>query len=142
MIRVLQEFDLTVVMQIWLTTNIRAHDFIPKEYWTDNYKTVKNILPQAEVYVYEDNHTKQINGFIGLTNDYIAGIFIKHTAQSKGIGKQLLDFVKERKPKLSLHVYEKNMRAVKFYQREQFIIQSENIEKITNEKELKMVWNK
>ena len=34
MIRVLQEFDLTVVMQIWLTTNIRAHDFIPKEYWT------------------------------------------------------------------------------------------------------------
>ena len=142
MIRVLQEFDLTVVMQIWLTTNIRAHDFIPKEYWTDNYKTVKNILPQAEVYVYEDNHTKQINGFIGLTNDYIARIFIKHTAQSKGIGKQLLDFVKERKPKLSLHVYEKNMRAVKFYQREQFIIQSENIEKVTNEKELKMVWNK
>ena len=142
MIRVLQEFDLTVVMQIWLTTNIRAHDFIPKEYWTDNYKTVKNILPQAEVYVYEDNHTKQINGFIGLTNDYIAGIFIKHTAQSKGIGKQLLDFVKERKPKLSLHVYEKNMRAVKFYQREQFIIQSENIEKVTNEKELKIVWNK
>ena len=142
MIRVLQEFDLTVVMQIWLTTNIRAHDFIPKEYWTDNYKTVKNILPQAEVYVYEDNHTKQINGYIGLTNDYIAGIFIKHTAQSKGIGKQLLDFVKERKPKLSLHVYEKNMRAVKFYQREQFIIQSENIEKVTNEKELKMVWNK
>ena len=142
MIRVLQEFDLTVVMQIWLTTNIRAHDFIHKEYWTDNYKTVKNILPQAEVYVYEDNHTKQINGFIGLTNDYIAGIFIKHTAQSKGIGKQLLDFVKERKPKLSLHVYEKNMRAVKFYQREQFIIQSENIEKVTNEKELKMVWNK
>ena len=133
---------MTVVMQIWLTTNIRAHDFIPKEYWTDNYKTVKNILPQAEVYVYEDNHTKQINGFIGLTNDYIAGIFIKHTAQSKGIGKQLLDFVKERKPKLSLHVYEKNMRAVKFYQREQFIIQSENIEKVTNEKELKMVWNK
>lgn len=142
MIRVLQEFDLTVIMQIWLTTNIRAHDFIPKEYWTDNYKTVKNILPQAEVYVYEDNHTKQINGFIGLTNDYIAGIFIKHTAQSKGIGKQLLDFVKERKPKLSLHVYEKNMRAVKFYQREQFIIQSENIEKVTNEKELKMIWNK
>ncbi len=142
MIRVLQEFDLTVIMQIWLTTNIRAHDFIPKEYWTDNYKTVKNILPQAEVYVYEDNHTKQINGFIGLTNDYIAGIFIKHTAQSKGIGKQLLDFVKERKPKLSLHVYEKNMRAVKFYQREQLIIQSENIEKVTNEKELKMVWNK
>ena len=53
-----------------------------------------------------------------------------------------MDFVKERKPKLSLHVYEKNMRAVKFYQREQFIIQSENIEKVTNEKELKMVWNK
>ncbi len=112
MIRVLQEFDLTVVMQIWLTTNIRAHDFIPKEYWTDNYKTVKNILPQAEVYVYEDNHTKQINGFIGLTNDYIAGIFIKHTAQSKGIGKQLLDFVKES---VSLHKKNYPLRIKKYF---------------------------
>lgn len=31
MIRAFEEKDLTVIMQIWLDTNIRAHYFIPKE---------------------------------------------------------------------------------------------------------------
>ena len=73
---------------------------------------------------------------------YIAGIFVKESARSKGIGKQLLDYAKERKTKLSLSVYQKNRRAVRFYQREHFIIQAENIDNETNEKEFKMVWHK
>lgn len=45
------------------------------------------MLPHAEIYVHEDDSTKQIDGFIGLDNDYIAGIFVKETMQSgrKGI---------------------------------------------------------
>lgn len=31
----------------------------------------------------------QIDGFIGLNDDYIEGIFVKDAMQSKGIGKQL-----------------------------------------------------
>ena len=54
----------------------------------------------------------------------------------------MLDYAKERKTKLSLSVYQKNRRAVRFYQREQFFIRSENIENETNEKEFKMVWHK
>ena len=42
---------------------------------------VKKILPQAEIYVYEDNVTKEINGFIGLTDNYIAGLFVKKDMQ-------------------------------------------------------------
>lgn len=142
MIRAFREDDLTAVIQIWLDTNIKAHNFIPKEYWTNNYSAVKEMLPQAEVYVYEDDATHQIVGFIGLTNNYIAGIFVKETAQSKGIGKQLLDYVKEIKPALSLSVYQKNIRAVSFYLREQFMIQSENMDDNTNEKEFIMSWSK
>lgn len=129
-------------MQIWLDTNVKAHNFIPKEYWTSNYPTVKKMLPQAEVYVYENDDTHQIDGFIGLTNNYIAGIFIKDAAQSNGIGKQLLNYVKEMKPVLTLNVYQKNVRAVSFYLREQFSIQSENIDDNTNEKEYIMNWSK
>ena len=54
----------------------------------------------------------------------------------------MLDYAKERKTKLSLSVYQKNRRAVQFYQREHFIIQAENIDNETNEKEFKMVWHK
>lgn len=142
MVRSFKEKDLTSIMQIWLDTNIKAHSFIPKEYWRDHYSMVKEILPRAEVYVYEDDNAHQIIGFIGLTNNYIAGIFIKEAAQSKGIGKRLIDYVKEIKTNLSLSVYQKNIRAVCFYQREQFVIQSEKLDDSTNEKEFIMNWAK
>lgn len=139
MIRKLRENDITAMMQIWLETNMKAHHFIPKEYWIQNYAVVKELVAQGEVYVYEENH--QLVGFIGLTDDYIAGIFITELAQSKGIGKQLLNYVKKIKSTLSLSVYQKNERAISFYQREQFIIQSENMDDSTNEKELIMKWH-
>lgn len=141
MIRKLRENDLAAVTKIWLDSNIKAHYFISKEYWISNYPAVKEMLPQAEVYVYEEEDTQQIIGFIGLTENYIAGIFVQENVQSRGIGKQLLNYVKEIKTTLSLKVYQKNVRAISFYQREQFLIQSENIDD-NNEKEFIMSWKK
>ena len=142
MIRQFKKNDLPAVMQIWLDTNIKAHDFIPKEYWENNYEIVKEILPDAEIYVHEDDTAGFIDGFIGLTDNYIAGIFVKEDKQSKGIGKKLLNYVKNIKPNISLSVYQKNTKAVRFYKREQFQIVSENVDDITNEKEFIMEWNK
>ena len=81
-------------------------------------------------------------GFIGLNNDYIEGIFIKEVAQSKGTGKQLLDHVKKVKSILKLNVYQKNERAIRFYLREEFSIQSESVDDNTGEKELIMAWKR
>ena len=75
-------------------------------------------------------------------DNYIAGIFVNKNNQSRGIGKQLLDYVKEIKETLNLSVYQKNIRAISFYQREQFIIQSEHIDNDNNEKEFIMIWSK
>lgn len=140
MIRKFQETDLSTIMQIWIDTNIQTHHFIPKDYWISNYAVVKVMLPQAELYIYEDDNINQIDGFIGLTDNYIAGIFVRDAVQSKGIGKQLLDYVKAIKPSLTLCVYQQNIHAIRFYQRENFVIQSENIDTNTNEKEYLMVW--
>ena len=142
MIRNFKKSDLSRIMQIWLDTNIKAHSFIPKEYWTENFDLVKNLLPQAEVYVFEDDITNIIGGFVGITENYIAGIFVSEKLQSKGIGKQLLDFVKTIKNQLTLNVYQKNERAVNFYCREDFTIQSINSDKDTGEKELLMLWKR
>lgn len=141
MIRTFQENDLNSVMQIWLDTNIKAHSFIPTEYWIGHYATVIQMLPQAEVYVYEEEDTHQVLGFIGLIDHYIAGIFVDDTVQSKGIGKQLLDHAKEMKSTLHLNVYQKNTQAISFYQREQFVIQSESVDDSTNEKEFLMAFD-
>ena len=138
MIRKLQESDIDQVADIWLDTNIKTHNFIPAQYWKDNFETVKTMLSQADVYVYENSN--KIEGFIGLNENYIAGIFVRNEAQSTGIGKQLLDFIKSIKQQLHLSVYQKNTQAVKFYQRENFHIQCENTDKNTNEKEYIMIW--
>ena len=53
MIRNLRKADVNKVSDIWLNTNLEVHDFIPARYWEDNFRTVQEMLGQAEVYVYE-----------------------------------------------------------------------------------------
>ncbi len=138
MIRKLQKADINRVADIWLKTNLKAHFFIPEQYWISNYEFVKEMLPQAEVYVYEDD--KMIQGFIGINDEYIEGIFVSDEMQSRGIGKMLLDYIKDKKDRLQLKVYQKNVRAMSFYQREGFTIQSESMDEFTGEKEYVMNW--
>ena len=138
MIRKLQKADINKVSHIWLNTNLKAHFFIPEQYWISNYEFVKEMLPQAEVYVYEDD--KMIQGFIGINDEYIEGIFVSDEMQSRGIGKMLLDYIKDKKDRLQLKVYQKNVRAMSFYQREGFTIQSEEMDEFTGEKEYVMNW--
>ena len=140
MIRKLESNELEIVMEIWLDTNINNHDFINTSYWKENYNLVKEMLPDAIIFVYEDNN--QIQGFIGLMGNYIAGIFINSNSQSKGIGKALLNYVKEYNSELLLQVYKKNLRAVNFYLREDFVVSKEQIDENTNEVELVMSWTK
>lgn len=140
MIRKMSNKDLTEVINIWLSVNIDAHDFIDSKYWIDNKAIVETSLVQAEVYVYTLNN--KILGFIGLDSNYIAGIFISVSTQSKGIGTKLLNYAKLKKDKLNLSVYEKNNRAIHFYTREGFKIIKENLDTETNEKEFFMSWEK
>lgn len=141
MIRTLRDQDLTQVMEIWLNGNLQAHDFLSEQYWKDNYEFVRESLPKAEVCVYQEEGSHEIQGFIGLMDSYIAGIFVRQEERSKGIGKQLLNYAKSIKSRLTLSVYAKNVRAVEFYKREGFSIQKEDFEEPTGEKAYFMVWD-
>lgn len=138
-IRALRRADIGRVMELWLDANLKAHSFIPTAYWKSNFDAVKEMLPQAEVYVYED--AGEIDAFVGLNGTYIEGIFVSSEMQSKGIGRRLLDFVKTKRTKLCLNVYQKNTRAIDFYQREGFKIRCEGLDESTGEKNYEMVWS-
>ena len=138
MIRSLQKADINRIADIWLDTNLKAHSFISAQYWESNYELVTEMLSQAEVYVYEDG--QKIQGFIGLSDKYIEGIFVSEKMQSQGIGKLLLNYIKDRKDVLRLNVYQKNIRAIHFYQREGFEIQCEGLDEATGEKDYVMIW--
>ena len=73
-------------------------------------------------------------------SENIEGIFVSDEMQSCGIGKLLLDYIKDKKVSLRLNVYQKNARAISFYQREGFIIQCEGLDEATGEKEYTMLW--
>ena len=138
MIRVLQEADIDRVAEIWLDSNLKAHHFIPAQYWKSNFGLVKEMLSQAEVYVYEND--RNIQGFTGLNGEYIEGIFVSEAMQSQGIGKILLNYVKDTRSKLLLNVYQKNIPAISFYQREGFEIQYSGLDEATGEKDYVMAW--
>ena len=142
MIRKFETQDLGTVMQIWLHGNLNAHAFIAASFWRGHFEMVRDLLLQAELYVRENEAPRQIDGFIGLTENHIEGIFVAKAARSKGIGKALLDYVKSRRPRLDLSVYQKNERALAFYRREQFVVQSEGIDEDTNEADIQMLWTR
>lgn len=85
---------------------------------------------------------ESIIGFIAMADNYLAAIFVKTDLQGLGIGKKLLNFVKNKRESIQLKVYKKNTDSVNFYKRQGFKILSENIEKSTNEIELSMEWTK
>lgn len=115
MIRKLKKEDITKVMTIWTKGNFKAHDFIEKDYWLENFNKVKNdYLPKADTYVYVEED--EIKGFISIMNqEYIGALFVKHDCLREGIGRRLLNYCKERYHKLTLKVYEKNVNATLFY---------------------------
>lgn len=140
MIKNFKNQDLDKIMKLWLESNILAHNFIDCEYWKNNYDTVKSMISSATIYIFEQNDI--IQGFIGLIDTYVAGIFVSPDFQSKGIGKMLLNYAKDKNKMLSLNVYKENIRAVNFYLHNNFIISNEQIDKNTGKIEFHMNWVK
>lgn len=134
--------DLDEVAKIWLHTNISAHSFIDESYWRDNFEAVRDMFMLVEVYVCEDEAIDEICGFIGVNDEHIEGIFVRCDMQSKGIGHKLLECVKSMKDKLTLNVYLKNERAIRFYEKEGFVALEEGYDEETGEKDCLMIWQR
>lgn len=126
-------------MAIWLTANCEAHPFIPESYWQNHLNSVREQLPQADLYTYSKND--QIIAFLGMTGTYIAGIFVKNDYRGQGIGSKLLTEAKRSTNPLSLSVYAKNKQALHFYQRQGFQKVHEQFDS-TGELEYQLVWEK
>lgn len=140
MISKFQTEDLDKLIEIWYNSNLEAHNFINPKFWKDNLDFMRENIPQAEVYVYKIQD--QIAGFIGLQDNYMAGLFVDQNYRSHGIGKELTDYAKSLKESLTLNVFVKNQRAIDFYIREDFKPVKRAINEDTNEEEFTLAWDK
>ena len=94
----------------------------------------------SDVFVYHEND--QVLGFIGITgNEYIAGLFVDGKAQSRGVGRKLLNHCKQLYPRLELDVFTENPGAVRFYEANGFEIVSTKLSPDFNREEQHMVWS-
>ncbi|GEP19481.1 GNAT family N-acetyltransferase [Pediococcus argentinicus] len=132
--------QLDQIMNLWLTGNIEAHGaYVSDEYWKNNMAMVRHeIEHNADVYVVEKDN--QIQGFCGVQEGYIAGIFVSHDAQGQGIGTQLIEAAKRDNNQLVLSVYAKNKKAIKLYENQGFKITKSEIDDETNVEDCEMIW--
>ena len=142
--RIYEKKDIQIeqVMNIWFTSTLQGHPFIPKAYWEANYKIVKEqYLPLSKSYVYEEG--QKVRGFISLIEgNFIGALFVEVQSQGKGIGKALIDYCKAQHEVLELAVYVENKKAVDFYKKQGFHIIAEHENEDSKAKEYEMRWEK
>ena len=133
MIREFKSADLDKVMEIWLQGNEQAHNFIDSNFFKQNFDIVEMLIPMSTVYVQDLDGVK---GFIGITENYISGLFVEQGYRRQGTGKALVNKAKQRYNELFVHVYKKNTDAINFFLSQNFEIISESINEESNESEL------
>ncbi|UUC44343.1 N-acetyltransferase [Flavobacterium cerinum] len=139
MIRKLQPTEIDETVALWYAVSVKAHDFIAAEYWEANKaEMAQTYLPNSDTYVFIENNT--VGGFVSMVDSFLAAIFVATNLQGKGIGKQLIDFVKQQYPSIQLKVYKKNGPSILFYQKQGFVLLEEQTEVTTGETECLMQW--
>ena len=139
MIREYQAKDLDVIMTIWLQGNEQAHNFIDPEFFKQNFDLVKMLIPMSTIYVQDINGV--VVGFIGLTENYISGLYVEKNFRHQGTGSALVEKAKQRHNELMVHVYKQNSDAINFYLSQNFAIVGESINEETNYPEVLMRCN-
>ena len=137
MIRKQEERDIDVIIDVWYNSSTLAHPFLEDSFVEKVKKDMKELyIPNNETWVYEENG--EIIGFVSMMETEIGGLFVQPNRQSKGIGTQLVNFVKELHDELEVEVFEKNSIGRAFYDKYGFTLISKYFHEESNSDILRM----
>lgn len=137
MIRKYKEKDLDTVLDIWYKSSTLAHPFLENAFVEQVKKDMRNLyIPNSQTWVYEDDNI--VVGFISMAENEIGGLFVLPNHHSKGIGTQLVNFVKEFHDELEVEVFEKNPIGRAFYNKYGFQLIKQFIHKETGNTVLRL----
>lgn len=106
--------DLNVILDIWYQSSTLAHPFLDDAFVEQVKIAMRDMyVPGSETWVYETD--QNILGFISMIGNEIGGLFVLPNNQGKGIGSQLVNFIKPRHTSLEVEVFEKNTIGRAFY---------------------------
>ncbi len=104
MIRKHKEIDLEDIIKIWLQASPIAHPFLNASFVKKvEYDMRTHYIPNSDTWVYVKNNT--IIGFISMIGNEIGGLFVLPIYHSKGIGTQLVNFIRESHNELEVEVF-------------------------------------
>ena len=116
MIRPYTEADLPAVLDIWYQASVVAHSFLSEDFLARERVTIaEQWMPIAETFIYELDGAAV--GFISMIGNEVGAIFVDPGVQNRGIGRSLMDHVREGRPYLELDVFEENALGRRFYDR-------------------------
>lgn len=142
---IIESYSFITLADIWLKVSLATHDFIAPDYWQRNYEAMRDIyLPSVENYVYVNGSGDTIMGFISINSCHIEALFVDTPFQRKGVGKGLVDYVKDINicKNLTVNVYEENKNAVRFYLANGFVMKNSGVDTATGHRELYMEWKR
>ncbi|MGI6218187.1 MAG: GNAT family N-acetyltransferase [Coriobacteriales bacterium] len=140
------ERDLDSVMDIWLSSNLDTHDFIPEKYWRDALDSVREQISDgsSEVVVFtrpgENPREDEVVGFYGMQGKYLAGLFVREDCRDGGIGGQLIEHAKKVHRGIELDVYTLNPRAAQFYYYHGFKVHGMSLDIPTGRMQMHLEW--
>ena len=120
MIRKREEKHNNEIINVWYEASSLAHPFLEADFVEKAKKDLRDIyIPNTETWVYEDNNA--VIGFISMLGNEIGGLFVLPNNHFKGIGTQLVNFIKESHSELDVKVFEKNAIGRAFYEKYGFV---------------------
>ncbi len=126
MIRDYRDEDLERILDVWLAASRVGHPFLSEEQLAkDRQEIVEHAIPRARQWVYESEG--EIVGFIALVGEHIGGLFVEPAHHRQGIGRALVDHVRQMHERLTVNVFRDNRNGIAFYEGVGFTFAREQI---------------
>ena len=128
MIRKANEDDLSRIAEIQIFNyRLNFYPIFQSDAYFFGELQVPSLMKEYETqldssYVYDDGVVK---GFIKIEGTYIASLFVEPALQNASIGSRLLEFAVKEHQADNLWVLEKNVKAIRFYERHGFFATGE-----------------
>jgi putative acetyltransferase len=114
MIRKFKDKDTESIISVWRNASAVAHPFLSDSFMDQGEQDIRNIyLKFAETWVTVID--SQVVGFISMAENEIGGLFLNPDVHGQGLGRDMVDLVRNLKPSLKVEVFEKNTIGRRFY---------------------------
>lgn len=132
MIREYKPEDKQQTMNVWYNASIIAHHFLDEAFFEQERKNLsEGNFAKVETWVYEQD--RKVVGFIAMIENEVGGLFVEPDFQGRGIGRQLMDHVRQSREFLELEVFKDNAIGRQFYDRYGFKLVKEQTNQETGQ---------